>query len=111
MNFLSNDLSEFKDRELYNLIAIRSGGANTIRIIDEILIKPKNANQISKILNLDYKTVTYHLNIICNHDYLTKEKFDNNYSYFPSDKLIRNLDEYNNIKMSLEKEKRLKHGK
>ena len=103
-NKLFNDLSEYSDRELYSLIAVRSGGMNSIRIIDEILIKPKNANQIANILNLDYKTVTYHLEIICNHDYLIKEKFNNNYSYFPSDKLIKNLDEYYRIKESIKKE-------
>lgn len=107
--FASNvwhDLSKFRDRELYSLIAIRSGGENTIRIIDEILIKPKNANQIANILNLDYKTVRYHLDIICNHEYATKVKFDSNYSYFPSDKLIKNLEEYNNIKKSIKNDKR-----
>lgn len=96
-----NDLLEYSDRELYSLIAVRSGGTNSIRIIDEILIKPRNANQLANILELDYKTVTYHLDIICSHDYIIKEKFNNNYSYFPSDKLIRNLDEYNRIKESL----------
>ena len=100
-NPISNESSEYENRELYSLIAVRSGGTNTIRIIDEILVKPKNANQIAKILKLDYKTVTYHLDIICTHDYLTKEKFGRNYSYFPSDKLIRNLDTYNTIKKSL----------
>ena len=102
MEFHSNNFLEYKDRKLYSLIAVRNGGRNTIRIIDEILIKPKNANQISKILMLDYKTVTYHLNIICSYGYLTKEKFNNNYSYFPSEKLISNLDEYLRIKNSLE---------
>ncbi len=100
-NRVWEDFSKYRDRELYSLIATRNGGKNTIRIIDEILIKPKNANQIAKILNLDYKTVRYHLDIICNHDYLIKEKFGKNYSYFPSDKLIRNLDEYHMIKKSL----------
>ncbi len=103
---LLNDLSKFKDRELYSLIAIRNGGENTIRIIDEILNKPKNANQIAKSLGLDYKTVRYHLAIICDHDYLIQEKFNNRYSYFPSEKLIRNLDEYNKIKRFLKKEKK-----
>lgn len=101
-NNLFKGIYEFKNRELYNLIAVRSGGKNTIRIIDEILVKPKNANQIANILKLDYKTVIYHLNIICDHDYLVKEQFNNNYSYFPSDKLLKNLEEYNNIKKSLQ---------
>lgn len=87
-------LARVKNKELYNLIAIRNGGRTTMRILDEILINPKNANQLAKILNLDYKTVTYHLEIICRHQFVLKEKFDNYYFYHPSDKLIKSLDEY-----------------
>lgn len=100
-NNILQELYTYKNRELFNLIAVRSGGENTMRIIDEILVKPKNANQIANILNLSYKTVTYHLEILCKHEYITQEQFDHGYSYFPSDKLIRSLDEYNNIKNSL----------
>lgn len=103
-NSILHELYQYKDRELFNLIAIRSGGKTTIRIIDEILIKPKNTNQIAKTLGLDYKTVQHHLDIICNHDYLIKEKFNETSSFFPSDKLIKSLDEYNNIKNSLKNE-------
>lgn len=91
---IHDDITSINDRELYNLIIMRPGGENTMRIIDELLIRPKNANQLAKILNLDYKTITYHLNIICMHNYVIKEKFDNYYSYFPGDKLIKNLEEY-----------------
>lgn len=96
--------SGYNDKELYHLIAGRNGGRNTMRIIDEILDRPKNANQIANSLELDYKTVRFHLEIICDHDYLVCEKFNNRYSYFPSDKLISNLEEYNKIKNSLETE-------
>ena len=102
-NHILKELNNYRDRELYNLIAVRSGGENTMRIIDEILDKPKNANQIAKKLGLDYKTVTYHLDIMCDYEYLIKETFGHTSSYFPSDKLIRNLDEYNNIKNSFKK--------
>ena len=92
------------EKELYNLIAIRNGGRTTMRIIDEILISPKNANQLANTLNLDYKTITYHLEIIYKHKYISKEKYGNYYSYHPSDKLIRNLDEYMIIRDQLIKE-------
>lgn len=87
-----------RNKELFNLIIGRPGGKNTIRIIDEILLKPQNAHQLSDVLDLDYKTIVYHMKIICNHQYATKEKFENYYYYHPSDKLIKNLDEYNIIK-------------
>ena len=101
---LKLNLARVKDKELYSLIAIRNGGRTTMRILDELLINPKNANQLANILDLDYKTITYHLDIVCRHKYVSKEKFDNYYSYHPSDKLIRNLDEYIIIRNQLEKE-------
>lgn len=87
-----------RDKELFNLIIGRPGGKNAIRIIDEIILKPQNANQLSDVLDLDYKTIVYHMKIICNHQYATKEKFGNYYYYHPSDKLLKNMDEYKNIK-------------
>ena len=101
-NSVLSNISDYNDKELYDLIVIRNGGMNTMRIIDEILMKPQNANQIAKRLGLNYKTVTYHLDLICNHNYATKENFDKHYSYFPSDKLVRNLEEYNKIQESMQ---------
>ena len=97
------NLTMLKDKELYNLIVIRNGGITTMRIIDELLVNPTNANQLADALNLDYKTIKYHLEIACRHKYIVEEKFDNYYSYHPSDKLIRNLEEYMIIREHLEK--------
>ncbi|WP_298502529.1 helix-turn-helix domain-containing protein [uncultured Methanobrevibacter sp.] len=103
-NLIAGNIHEItipKNKELYSLIVIRHGGKNTVRIIDEIINEPKNANQLAKALGLDYKTVTYHLDIICEHEYFVRVKFGSNYSYFPSDKLIKNLEEYMIIKENL----------
>lgn len=107
----SFDISKIKDKELYNLIVTRNGGKTSMMIIDLILVKPSNANQLAKTLGLDYKTIRYHLNIFCSHKYVTKETLDNYSTYFPSDKLIKNIDEYNNIKKNAEAEERLKYEK
>ena len=87
-----------KDKELLNLIVGRKGGKTTIKIIDKILEKPKNKNQIANELGLDYKTICYHINIMTEHDYLLEEKCNKRYYYHPSDKLFKSLDEYNIIK-------------
>lgn len=86
------------DKELFNILIGETGGKTRIKILDAILIMPSNANQLSKQLKLDYKTITYHLDIICNHNYATKETFGKITFYYPSDKLIKKLDEYNEIK-------------
>ena len=90
-----------KDKKLFNMLKGAKGGKTRIRILDAILVEPSNANQLSKKLNLDYKTITYHLNIICNHNYATKEQFEKSTYYHPSDRLIKRLDEYTIIKEQL----------
>lgn len=93
-----------KNRELLNLITGRKGGKTTIKIIDCILKKPYNKNQLAKTLNLDYNTIAYHVNIMKNHDYLTEEKFEKCYYYHPSKKLFNSIEEYNIIKENLQNE-------
>lgn len=89
---------EISDKELLNLILGRDGGKTTARIIDTILIKPFNKNQLTNILKLDYSTISYHLAILCNHEYVTEVKFDEVFYYHPSKKLFNNMEEYNIIK-------------
>lgn len=95
---------ESKNRELTNLLIGRKGGKTTIMIIDQLLSKPYNANELSKILKLDYKTITHHINIIHEHRYVEKEQLENCNLYYPSKKLFNCLDEYNLIKKFLENE-------
>ena len=91
-------LSEIKNKELSTLLIGRKGGITTIKITDMILHKPSNANQLSKILDLDYKTITYHLNLMIEHNYVEKEKVKHSYVYYPSKKLYNCIEEYSLIK-------------
>ncbi|MEE0934439.1 MAG: winged helix-turn-helix domain-containing protein [Methanobrevibacter sp.] len=87
-----------RDKELYNLILGTNSAKTRIRILDELLAKPFNANQLAKSLKMDYKTIRYHMEIICKHQYATKERFEKYTFYFPSEKLIKHIDEYIQIK-------------
>lgn len=89
------------DKELFNMLIGETGGQTRMKILDAILVMPCNAYQLSKQLKLDYKTIIYHLDIICNHNYVTRETFGKITFYHPSDKLIKRLDEYNQIKGKL----------
>ena len=93
-----------KDKELYSMLMGSDGGRTRMKIIDEILIKPCNANQLSKLLKLDYKTITYHLDIICSHRYMTREKFEKKTYYYPGDRLIKNIEEYIDIRKQIDNE-------
>ena len=95
---MENIFNELTDKEMLNMILGRSGGKNTIKILDEILYKPQNANQISKKLDLSYNTIRHHIRIIDEYDYIIKTEFKRKYFYYPSDKLLNNLNEYTIIK-------------
>ena len=49
---------------LWYLIAGTKGGETRGRIIKLLRKNPSNANRISEILNLDYKTVRHHLEVL-----------------------------------------------
>ncbi|NYB51923.1 MAG: winged helix-turn-helix transcriptional regulator [Methanobacteriaceae archaeon] len=49
---------------LWWLIAGTRGGINRARLINELKNRPYNANQLANILDLDYKTVKHHLNVL-----------------------------------------------
>ena len=49
---------------LWYLIAGTKGGATRGRIIELIKKSPSNANKIAETLNLDYKTVRHHLEVL-----------------------------------------------
>ena len=92
-----------KNQELVDLLIGREGGRTTVKIIDEILKIPKNANQLSKMLDLNYKTIIHHTKIMQEHEFITRNKFNKTYYFHPTDKLIKDLDEYYFIKKELEK--------
>ncbi|WP_405293868.1 winged helix-turn-helix domain-containing protein [Methanobrevibacter sp.] len=91
-------LLHLEDKELLTLIVGRKGGKTTIKIIDKLLMKPHNKNQLAKILNVDYNTITHHIKIMHNHRYITEEKLDNVFYYLPSEKLFKSIEEYNIIR-------------
>ena len=49
---------------LWYLIAGAKGGETRGKIIELLKKKPSNANKIAEILNLDYKTVRHHLEVL-----------------------------------------------
>ena len=100
----NENLWNITDKELLTLIIGRDGGKTTVKIIDKILLEPYNKNQLSKALGLDYNTITHHINIIYHHNYIQKLKLEKICYYYPSDKLIKSLDEYYLIRKYLKKQ-------
>lgn len=91
------------DKELVTLLLGRDGGKTTIKITDMLLTRPFNANKLAATLNLDYKTIKHHINLLLDHNYVEEIEIGKIRIYHPSEKLFNNLDEYNNIKEYLKK--------
>jgi len=58
-------------RLLWWLIAGSRGGRNRARIIKALYDRPYNVNQLSNELDLDYKTVKHHIDVLENHDIIS----------------------------------------
>lgn len=53
-----------EDNTLWYLILGTRGGPTRLQILSMISLRPYNANQIARLVGLDYKTVTRHLEVL-----------------------------------------------
>ncbi|RLF28551.1 MAG: ArsR family transcriptional regulator [Thermoplasmata archaeon] len=77
-------------RLLWWILGGSAGGINRGRIVEELFQRPHNANELSKILDLDYKTVRHHLEILEKNRLITSTGSGYGKLYFPSDMLEDN---------------------
>ena len=82
---------------LYWLLANSLGGYNRGRILHELFNKPQNANKLSKNLNLEYKTVRYHLKVLEDNGLITSVGEGYGKTFFPSEELEQNQQYFNEI--------------
>jgi predicted ArsR family transcriptional regulator len=73
------------EQVLFYLLVGMRGGTNRIRILYSLLEQPKNTNQLANDLELNYKTVRHHLDLLEEHDLV--EAAGDNYAemYFATD--------------------------
>jgi len=83
---------------LWYLVAGTKGGETRGKIIELLNKIPSNANKISEILRLDYKTVRHHLEVLEKNDIITAVN-KGNYGavYFLSEIMKANLQTFNEI--------------
>ncbi len=79
------------------MIAGTRGGLNRAKIIKALSERPYNANQLADELELDYKTMRHHLDVLVKNKILMVEGEKYGAMYFISDNMEKNMDEFNKI--------------
>jgi predicted transcriptional regulator len=82
---------------IYWLIANSLGGVNRGRILEELFNKPQNANELSKSLEIEYKTIRYHLKVLEENGILTSVGGGYGKTYFPTEKFEENKQHFTEI--------------
>lgn len=78
--------------EIFSLVFTGMGGRYTrLRILCEIIDIPLNAREISKKLNVDYKTISYNLAILLKNNLIIKNGNPYGAVYYPSEIVTSNL--------------------
>ncbi|PSQ19509.1 ArsR family transcriptional regulator [Halobacteriales archaeon QS_8_65_32] len=70
---------------LWYVLTGTRGGANRVRILRALDDRPQNANQLAEALELDYKTVRHHLDVLRDNDVITDSGDDYGAIYLPTD--------------------------
>lgn len=83
---------------LWYLIAGTKGGETRGKMVELLKNTPSNANKISEMLNLDYKTIRHHLNVLEKNNIITAVN-KGNYGavYFLSETMKADMDVFNEI--------------
>lgn len=84
-------------RVLWWLLAGSAGGINRGRIIEALFERPYNAHELSKVLNLDYKTIRHHLELLEKNRLIIPTGSGYGQIYTPSEMLEENKELFDDI--------------
>jgi DNA-binding transcriptional ArsR family regulator len=87
------------------------GGPNRARIIDILQDEPMNTNQLRITLNLDYRTVKHHLNVLTDNDLIYSMGSGYGSMYFLTHKMEDNIEDFKEISSSIHKKQINKESK
>ena len=70
---------------LWHVLTGTRGGENRVRILQALDERPRNANRLAEDLDLDYKTVRHHLDVLVENDVVEKSGDDYGAIYLPTE--------------------------
>ena len=85
-------------KSLEEILLQKKGGKTTARIIEQLLIRPYNSNQMAKLLNISYNTAYYHFQIMLKFNLIEKIPTKYGTYYVAKKNLINEKDSFNEIK-------------
>ncbi|MFO7792589.1 MAG: PAS domain S-box protein [Candidatus Saliniplasma sp.] len=88
-------------RELSYLILGQQGGENRIKILEKLKERSYNLNQLAKELDLNYRTIKHHVDILLEYDLIVSSGDGYGKVYFLSEKLEENYEILQDMKSKL----------
>jgi len=92
-------------RLLWYLFAGSKGGENRVKIINLLQDTPLNINRMAETLNLDYKAVQHHVNVLEKNNLISRIGEKYGIMYFVSNYLQSNMDTFMEIERKINKSK------
>jgi DNA-binding transcriptional ArsR family regulator len=77
---------------LWYVLTGTRGGSNRIRTLRALDDRPLNANQLAEELDLDYKTVRHHLDVLVDNNIIKGSGDDYGAVYLPTEQTRHNWD-------------------
>jgi len=77
---------------LWYVLTGTRGGANRVRLLRALDDRPRNANQLAEDLDLDYKTVRHHLDVLMDNDVAERSGDDYGAVYLPTPRARQHWD-------------------
>jgi DNA-binding transcriptional ArsR family regulator len=74
---------------LWQVLAGTRGGPNRVRVLRALDRRPRNANQLAEELDLSYKTIRHHLDVLEENQLVKSSDGDYGVVYMPSEKVTQ----------------------
>ena len=97
-SLLAKELPEpWMEKAIWYLFVGTRGGENRARLVRALEERPRNANQLSDALGLEYNTIRYHLEKLSEHDVVETGGEDYGEMYFLTDRFEHHREEFERI--------------
>lgn len=96
---MTNRNSHEKNVNTLKIILLQNkGGRTSARIIEKLLIRPYNPNQIAELLDISYNTANYHFQIMVKYNLIEKKTDEYGSFYEATENLLSEIESFYKLK-------------